>query len=142
MDLIKAKKIAYELLDLHQLYDFEFFFDNAKLRFGRCNVGTVNTITISKILTKNNSEKHFRDTMLHEIAHALVKEGHTEKWKKMCIEIGADPTSDYSDEVKVITKFKFACKCGNVRNYVTRPKCDERICGICFSKLKLIEEKQ
>ena len=53
----------------------------------------VRVIRLSRVLMRLNTEAEVRDTVLHEIAHALVgaKHGHGPVWKAKCREIGANP---------------------------------------------------
>ena len=78
--------------------------DDAKKRFGVCRMGP-NEISLSRPLIHLNSEEEVRDTILHEIAHALAwirhREncGHDERWKAICGEIGARPERCFDEEV-------------------------------------------
>jgi predicted SprT family Zn-dependent metalloprotease len=51
------------------------------------------TIEQSIHFVERNSADEIRDTILHEIAHALVGPGHGHDavWKRKCVEIGARP---------------------------------------------------
>lgn len=88
----------------HQLTDWTGGLDNARRRFGVCRL-TKKQISISRHLCELNSEAEVRDTILHEIAHALAWErhsencGHDKRWKAICIEIGARPVACFDDEV-------------------------------------------
>ena len=53
-----------------------------KKRFGQCD-RTTKTISLSKELTRINDISKVKDTILHEIAHALTKGGHNREWKLM-----------------------------------------------------------
>jgi predicted SprT family Zn-dependent metalloprotease len=91
MDLAQAQLLAYQLLQKYGLGDWRFKFDNARRRFGSCWTGR-KTITLSRPLTMLNPEEQVRETLLHEIAHALTPgEGHGPKWKQACMVIGAKP---------------------------------------------------
>ncbi|NBT51009.1 MAG: hypothetical protein EBT12_05555, partial [Marivivens sp.] len=77
-------------------------FDDAKTRFGQCRY-TPKEISLSRPLTKANDEEQVRDTILHEIAHALTPgEGHGNVWKKVAIKIGCDGKRCY-DSKSIIT---------------------------------------
>jgi len=98
MNLDDAKEMANLLMLKHGLNDWVFKFDYAKRRFGACNY-TKKTISLSKHLVKINSEAEVKDTILHEIAHALCpKDGHGKKWQAKCREIGAKPERLYTAE--------------------------------------------
>lgn len=85
-------------MDRHGLSEWRFQFDRARRRFGSCQP-TRRRITLSIVLTHLNDESQVRDTILHEIAHALTpKAGHGPAWKQKCLEIGANPQRCYTDE--------------------------------------------
>ncbi len=98
MDLKKLTTFAEAQLRAHGLYDkgWRFRYDAAKVRFGACRYGA-KVISLSKHLAALNDEAACRDTLLHEIAHALAgkKAGHGPKWKAMCREVGARPVRCY-----------------------------------------------
>ena len=79
MDIRKAEILALTLIEKHlsnDKFDWQFKFDNSKRRFGQCVYGRkyglpYHMIKLSKPLVALNSEEQVRDTILHEIAHAL-----------------------------------------------------------------------
>jgi predicted SprT family Zn-dependent metalloprotease len=115
MDAILAKHLANHLLNVHGLTQkgWKFNFDSAKKRFGVCCHGP-KTIGLSLPLTKLNTEEQVKDTILHEIAHALVgpQHGHDNVWKRKCIEIGAKPERCYSSSEVTQPKMKYVATCG------------------------------
>ncbi|HTW93745.1 MAG TPA: SprT-like domain-containing protein [Tepidisphaeraceae bacterium] len=93
MNLWDARTLADRLLAHHGLAaaGWKFKWDRATRRFGCCNHHR-KTISLSLALTRLNPESQVRDTLLHEIAHALTPgHGHNRHWKKKCVEIGATP---------------------------------------------------
>ncbi len=97
MNLYLARHLALDLMRQHGLHDWRFAFDHARRRFGSCRSGP-KLITLSKPLTFLNDEAQVRDTLLHEIAHALTPgDGHGRRWKAMCRKLGATPQRCYSD---------------------------------------------
>ena len=64
---------ARALLAYHQLSLWSFHFDNSRKRAGCCQYGT-QVISLSYEFAKYAPEEEILDTILHEIAHALVGE--------------------------------------------------------------------
>jgi predicted SprT family Zn-dependent metalloprotease len=143
MDLRKAKHLAESLMDKH-LVDCEnywvFEFDNAKKRFGMCKWGRRGyIISLSRHLTLLNNEKEVRDTILHEIAHALdVNErgysNHDANWRRIALSIGCDGERCY-DSTEVAqppSKYKVVCdNCGRETESMRKPKRYSKACGRC-----------
>jgi predicted SprT family Zn-dependent metalloprotease len=97
MNLYEAANLARDLMRQHSLHDWSFGFDHARRRFGSCNY-THRRITLSRALTLLNGIDEVRDTVLHEIAHALCpKDGHGPRWRATCLQIGAKPKRCYTD---------------------------------------------
>jgi predicted SprT family Zn-dependent metalloprotease len=98
MDLVRARWLAYMLLAQHGLGDWKFEFDHARRRFGCCHISR-KKITLSRPLTLLNDEPEVRDTLLHEIAHALEPtDGHGPRWRAACVRVGAKPVRCYTDK--------------------------------------------
>jgi SprT-like family len=96
MDLMEARALALELMKEHGLEFWYFEFDNAKRRFGICRYNR-RTIGLSRNLVLLSNKEQVKDTILHEIAHALVGPGygHSWVWKRMALEIGCDGNRCY-----------------------------------------------
>lgn len=102
MNLALAQKFAIQKIAEHGLHSWIFKFDNSVKRFGVCDYRN-KIIGLSRQLTELNDEEQVKDTIMHEIAHALVgiSHGHDHVWKAKCREIGAKPERCYSlDNVK------------------------------------------
>ena len=84
MDLRDAYAMAEYLLEVHGLDDWQVSYDNAKRRAGICKFAEL-TLGLSAPLTAVHTEDDVRDTILHEIAHALVgpAHGHDATWLAM-----------------------------------------------------------
>jgi predicted SprT family Zn-dependent metalloprotease len=105
MQLNDASLMAREIMNDHGLDNWNFGFDNARRRFGRCN-HTHRLIGLSAPLVSINSKDEVRDVILHEVAHALAghSAGHGPRWQEMCRRIGAKPERCYNpDEVNTLT---------------------------------------
>jgi len=85
------QQLATTLMREHGLRrrGWSFAFDNAKVRFGCCKYRS-RVISLSRALVRANSLEAARDTLLHEIAHALVGRGHHHDavWKQAAQAIG------------------------------------------------------
>jgi predicted SprT family Zn-dependent metalloprotease len=97
---------AHQLMSLHGLNEWEFGINTNVRRAGVCYYPTKNTrgrIELSSHFAERNSDEMIRDTILHEIAHALVGPGHGHDtvWQAKCVEIGAKPERCYGDEVEM-----------------------------------------
>src|SRR5580704_1150694 len=91
---------AHRLISLHELDEWEFGINTNVRRAGVCYYPTKNTrgrIELSSHFAERNSDEMIRDTILHEIAHALVGPGHGHDavWQAKCVEIGAKPERCY-----------------------------------------------
>lgn len=94
-----ARKIMAE----HGLIDQGWVFElNNRLSsaLGRCTYGK-RLIELSTDHAKRDSYENILDTLMHEIAHALVGpgKGHEKEWQAMALKLGARPTSHKSRDV-------------------------------------------
>lgn len=89
MDLRDAFALAEDLLEHHGLRDWSIRYDSAKRRAGVCRFAD-QIIGLSAPLTALHCEAEVRDTVLHEIAHALAgaKHGHDATWRAVAVRIG------------------------------------------------------
>lgn len=91
MDLMRAQTKAVSEMRKHGLLEkgWTFAFDRATSRLGLCNF-TKKRITISKHFTGAATEEEFEQTLIHEIAHALlpVSAKHGWQWKAKAKELG------------------------------------------------------
>jgi len=92
MDRWDAAQLANQLLEKHGLTDWRFAFNTRKRAMGLCRYEE-KRIELSIHFTVQNDEPAVRDTLLHEIAHALAGRaaGHGPRWRKICRQIGASP---------------------------------------------------
>lgn len=132
MDLREALALGRELLDLHGLHDWQIQLDRAKTRAGVCRPRT-RTISLSGYLTQLHPEAEVRDTILHEIAHALVgaRHGHDSVWRAKALAIGCSGARCTSDNApRLEGPWAGTCPSGHV---VTRHRRPTRVglCGRC-----------
>lgn len=141
MNLLEAKNLANDLMAKHGILDqgWRFQYDNARRRFGRCSYRT-KTISLSKHLVSLNDLEKVKDTILHEIAHALTPgHGHDRVWQRKAIEIGCNGERCYSsfDVQQPESRYIAECKgCGHThkRHKMTdRLKYGKQSCGRCSS---------
>jgi predicted SprT family Zn-dependent metalloprotease len=115
MDLNKTEKLAIKLMDKHGLLDkgWGFEWDNSYRRFGCCK-HRPKLIGLSRRLVEINDEDKVKDTILHEIAHAIAGygAGHGQKWKDICVEIGAKPERCYDTNDTNTPELKYYAVCG------------------------------
>lgn len=131
MDLAEARRLAAALMTQHGLTDWRFTFDNARARFGVCRPDR-REIGLSRRLTALSTEDEVRNTLLHEIAHALVGpgHGHDEVWRATALAIGCDGkrTDDLPEGAE--GPWEGRCPVGHVTHQHRRPT-RVRSCGRC-----------
>ena len=148
MTLAHAQHLAESLMQSHRLIQqgWRFQFDTAKRRFGCCNY-TKKVISLSAPMTLINDDAQVTDTILHEIAHALVgySHGHDSVWKAKCREIGCKDERCYTDQdTNIIAgKYQAVCGgCGQVHNRHKRPPRGRRYACNCQSHIQDWNKKQ
>ncbi|GAA4429217.1 hypothetical protein GCM10023169_31240 [Georgenia halophila] len=89
MDLTAVRALGEQLLAEHGLDGWQLRFDNAKRRAGACRFDA-RVVSLSRHLMALYTEEHVRDTVLHEIAHALVgpEHAHDAVWRAQARRIG------------------------------------------------------
>src|SRR5262245_27383197 len=82
-------QLARSLMSHHQLAHWGFQVDNGTKRAGSCQYGT-QSITLAYEFAKRAPAEVIRETLLHEIAHALVgrTHHHDDVWRAKAVEIG------------------------------------------------------
>lgn len=110
MDLVAAAKLAQTLMRDHGLVDWSFRFNTAKRQLGVCRYAT-RRIELSRHFVAANGEPAVRDTVLHEIAHALAgpEAGHGERWKAQCRRLGCAP--ERLDREAVMPRGRWRARC-------------------------------
>jgi predicted SprT family Zn-dependent metalloprotease len=80
---------ARKVLAQHQLLQWSFQFDNGRKRAGCCQYDT-QVISLSYEFAESAPADEIHDTILHEVAHALVGKAHNhdEIWRTKALEIG------------------------------------------------------
>lgn len=101
------------LLAAHGLNDYRVRISERMTRtYGTCNFGK-REITISGPLARANDEARTRDTIAHEVAHAIAgyKAGHGPDWKAACALTGATPKACYeAADTALVGRFQAVCE--------------------------------
>lgn len=124
-----------------------FAFNRRKRSLGICNY-TAKRIELSCYFVAQNDEAAVRDTILHEIAHALAGQeaGHGPAWVAVCQSIGATPQRTCSVAVMPSGQYRARCKgCGKTHDRYRRPKRSQiyycRACGPKRGRLRFVKHR-
>lgn len=124
MDLRDAYALAEHLVEQHAPPGWEVEFDGAKRRAGVCRFAT-RTIGISAPLAAIHDEWEVRDTILHEIAHALAgpRHGHDEHWRRIAVSLGSSGQRCVPESApRVETDWLGVCSAGHTIGRHRRPE--------------------
>lgn len=126
-----VRSLAMELMTKHGLVNWDkpwtvwtFNLDRAKTRAGLCDYRR-RSIYLSKHYIRLNSHEDIRNTILHEIAHALAPTdgGHGILWRSMAARIGARPQRcAASHTVMPDGRIMGTCECGQKHSMHRMPK--------------------
>jgi predicted SprT family Zn-dependent metalloprotease len=91
-DRIAVASWALAVMRSFGLDGWQFQFNGRKTAMGLCR-HQHRTIALSTHMIERNPPEEIRETLLHEIAHALVgpQHGHDAVWKAKALEVGAQP---------------------------------------------------
>jgi len=133
MEIKEAEKLAKELIAKY-CSDYSFKFNNRKKAFGVCS-SREKWISLSKPLVKLNDKARVTNTILHEIAHALVGcvNGHNYIWKRKAIEIGCDGERCFNSIDVNVPRGKYVYECPNCKKETHQFRKTKRVsaCGDC-----------
>lgn len=120
------EKLAEHGLDVK---GWRFEFDRAKRRFGSCRYSK-KIITVSIHLCALNSADEIMETILHEIAHALVGgvHGHNHIWRRTALQIGSNGKRCHTSDTVAP---KFIGTCDNCGRRIERHRRKKISCGVC-----------
>jgi predicted SprT family Zn-dependent metalloprotease len=150
VNLADTSALVHAVLAEHGLHDWNFVFNRRKRAFGMCDY-TRRTIFLSSVLTELNGEAEVRDTLLHEVAHALAghRAGHGPAWQKVAREIGAKLRRCYDAEEVRQPPARYLLVCPSCRQVTPRHRklkgvyacrrCCERLNGGRFSERYRLE---
>jgi hypothetical protein len=121
---VRVARLAMQLLQAHGLRDWSFGFNRSKVQMGLCLYGP-RVIALSTHFVELNGDDAVRDTLLHEMAHALVGPGHGHDavWRAKCREVGARPERLGYDVNMPVGRWQAVCPgCGRLHDRHRRPK--------------------
>lgn len=144
MTITQAIKIAEKMISKYpELRYWRATYNNRKRAFGVCDYGK-KQIELSSLLVPAMSEESIKDTIIHEIAHALCPgQNHNNVWKAKCIELGGNGkrcggSDKYKDgeagQQKVaqqLAKYTLTCPVCGEKSYKNRKPTKMSSCGIC-----------
>ena len=118
---------------------WKFALNRGKKMAGCCKYRN-KEISISLHHIQNNDENEVKDTILHEIAHALTPgANHGRAWKIACIKVGANPKRCHDLELVQTSKYYATCGCEGKRWQYHRKIRRTLFCRNCKQSLKLFE---
>ena len=132
MNLHDLQDFALSLMRSHGLDGWGFGFDRATRRAGLCNY-THQKITVSRKLMQLYPEHYAKDTVIHEVAHAIAgkEAGHGPVWQRIARELGGTGAPLISaDAPQVPPKYLGYCACGRQFKRMRRPR-PELLCAAC-----------
>ena len=112
-DLDELEALAWELMGKHGLLEkgWKFEWDRAERRYGHCRYRD-RVITISEKLALINEWDETRETILHEIAHALAPNHHHDAhWRAVALSIGSNGVRCYGEDEVVAVPGKWVGEC-------------------------------
>lgn len=133
MNSTAARNLAHKLMREHGLTTWNLQFDRAKSRNGYCQ-GSTKTISLSAYFIRDNVESVVRNTILHEIAHAIVGVSHQHDyvWRAKHIAIGGDGKRCSDNGANVDHAWKGTCpNCGADVGKQHRAPLRVKACGKC-----------
>jgi predicted SprT family Zn-dependent metalloprotease len=133
MELFDAEILAKQLMSKY-IPEYKFAWSREKRTYGRCDYRN-KTIILSAPLTPLCPEEDVRNTILHEIAHALTpKAKHGKAWKIQMLKFGLSPDRCMEDshiDRSQLNGWRATCKgCAKVHEMIRKPRL-ERSCGAC-----------
>lgn len=139
---MKMKKLiesfAKDELAKHGLDDWSFAWHRKRRAFGSCSYPRKTIYVSLHFVESGESEGVLKDTVLHEIAHAIAgaSAGHGPAWKRAALKVGARPERCGESDIpfeKHGYKWMRHCKsCGQRIGYHRKPSVRRRSsCSRC-----------
>jgi hypothetical protein len=127
---IRIKNLAKELMHQFNLLEtgWQFYFNDNRSRLGVCKERDL-SIELSIFHVDNSPFESVKNTLLHEIAHAIVgcRHMHNHVWRSKAIEIGC--TGERCGVMNAPKKYTGVCP--NCERHVSFNRRTDRACGVC-----------
>lgn len=131
---LRAKHLAWELFETYGLNEkgWKFYFNDNRSRLGVCKEYE-KTIELSIFHCEQNPFDAIRNTIIHEIAHAVVgcHHMHNDVWRKKAIEMGC--TGERCGFMRAPKKFVGHCL--NCEREVQTNRRTNIACNTCCNRL-------
>lgn len=141
MELERAQILARTLIARQGLHDWTFAFNRRHRALGLC-IFDDRRIELSRHYVERHDEPEIRETILHEIAHAIAgpRAGHGLAWKAACLRLGIAPRVRGEAQMPE-GRWRAVCPgCGDVHHRYRRPLRGRtyycRACGAERGKLR------
>ena len=153
MKLSLAMDMIVDFMDMYDLFEngWDFEINRSKRIIGLCNHAT-NTLLFSSVYIELNKRREVKDTILHEIAHALVgpeeydeSEGHDLLWQAVAKGIGARPDRFADRHIAPKPRWYFVCPVhGSIGAYFRKPKLHRKRlvwCAVCHKRVAILDSQ-
>lgn len=128
------RKMAYELMHQYNLLEtgWQFYFNDNRSRLGVCKEYN-KSIELSIWHVNNSPFESVKNTLLHEIAHAIVgcRNQHNNVWRNKAIEIGCN--GERCGHMNA--PYKYTAVCNNCEKTFQVNKRGNKACGYCCKRL-------
>lgn len=140
MDMEKARAMARDLMEAYDFAHWSFDFDRAKTRNGQCDF-TRQRITLSRHFVQLNDATLVRETILHEIAHAIAGSaaGHGPQWQMVARNLGVRPVARKATSMPP-GRYRGVCSCGYPHSLHRKPS-REYYCRTCRGGIRYYDTK-
>lgn len=137
MNLHQASHLARTLLNQYGLLDWAFDYSKKTSNLGHCSYQE-KTIYLSAPYTYTGDEQRVKNTILHEIAHALVGSGHhhDDVWRRKALEIGCNgqPQTTVNHEMPQM-RYNLTCPIHGIVHQMSKMTRANYVCRKCKSVL-------
>lgn len=150
MNTAQVAEHARSLMDEHGLEDWAIDFGRSTKSAGACYYSR-RLIRFSRVIMTAYDDAAVRNTILHEIAHALVgsRHGHDGVWRRKFLELGGNgeartlATAGVAKAIEDQSKYRAVCSgCGETYSAQRRKKsfgrsmCSDASCPVSYHKTR------